>query len=660
MKSTRRLLITGILLCRLFCIKGQELPRRQIEELRAVTTNPDDSIKMVGFLDLGRYFLDLNNDSAIFYAHKARLLSVQIKSKDFEGQCYDFLGAVELNRGNFDQSIGYLQKAQKIFEDQGDSTGLIVNNVNIGRVYKSQHDFIRAKEYYSHALHIIPRWSRDSVFLSWALMDFGDLMMMENKPDSALYYSRLSYEVVMRVISPFAGKYLPIALNTMGTIYQHSGQYDSALEKYRQAVSVASDNFNWQAVADNYMSIAILYKTTHQIDSGFYYAKKALALARQVKSPLAIETSSSYLKDYFKDKKLFDSAFVYQEIMVQAKDSLVNLEKIRQVQNFAFNERLKQEEIKAQVVEVRNNARMYILIAGLTALVVIALILLRNMRQSTKAKRKIETAYQQLKSTQSRLIHAEKMASLGEMTAGIAHEIQNPLNFVNNFSEVNVELSEELKDEFNKADLPADVKSNLEPLIETILGNQEKIVHHGKRADSIVKSMLAHSRTSTGQKASTDINALVEEWLRLSYNGMRAKEKSFQCAMRTDYDQGAGKIDIVPQDIGRVLLNLFNNAFYAVYERKKGNEAGYDPMVFVSTKRNGGRLFIKVRDNGSGIPEKVVDKIFQPFFTTKPTGQGTGLGLSLSYDIVKAHGGDINVETSEGEYTQFEVEIPMV
>ncbi len=658
MISTKRLLITGILLCRLFCVEGQELPRKQLEQFRAMTANPDDSLKMVGFLTLGKYLIDINNDSAMYFAQKAYLLSVKINSKDYEGQCNDFLGAVALHRGNFDQSLEYLLKALKIFEEQGDSTFLIVCNRNIGGVYKSQHDFTRAREYYSHALKITPKAANDSLFSSWALMDMGDLLMTENKPDSALDYSRRSYNIGMEVISPYARKYLPIALNIMGSIYQHSGHYDSALEMYRQAATVASDNFNWQGVADNYIATAILFRTMHQIDSGFYYAKKAFALAREVKNPSVIEISSSYLKDYFKDKKSFDSAFVYQQIMGEAKDSLLNLEKIRQVQNFAFNEQLKQEEIKAQVIEVRNNARMYILIAGLSALVLVALILLRNMRQSTKAKRKIETAYEQLKSTQSQLIHAEKMASLGEMTAGIAHEIQNPLNFVNNFSEVNVELSEELKDEFNKADLPSEVKSNLEPLIDTILGNQEKIVHHGKRADSIVKSMLAHSRTSTGQKTATDLNVLVDEWLRLSYNGMRAKEKSFQCNTQTDFDPGVGKIDIVPQDIGRVLLNLFNNAFYAVYERKKLQNENYDPLVFVSTKRTAGHLSIKVRDNGSGIPEKVLYKIFQPFFTTKPTGQGTGLGLSLSYDIIKAYGGDIKVETKEGVFTESVVELP--
>src|SRR6185369_377477 len=189
--------------------------------------------------------------------------------------------------------------------------------------------------------------------------------------------------------------------------------------------------------------------------------------------------------------------------------------------------------------------------------------------------------------------------------------------------------------------------------------NEKKINHHGKRADAIVKNMLQHSRTSSGKKEPTDINALAEEYLRLSYHGLRAKDKSFNAITKTEFDNNIGKIDVIPQDIGRVILNLINNAFYAVDEKKKHVQNGYEPTVSISTKKNKGKVEIKVSDNGNGIPQKVLDKIFQPFFTTKPTGQGTGLGLSLSYDIIKSHGGEIKVETQEGQYTEFMVQIPV-
>jgi len=269
-------------------------------------------------------------------------------------------------------------------------------------------------------------------------------------------------------------------------------------------------------------------------------------------------------------------------------------------------------------------------------------------------KEKVESTLLELKSTQAQLIQQEKMASLGELTAGIAHEIQNPLNFVNNFSEVNRELIAEIKEEINKGNID-EVKLLANDLDE----NEQKILHHGKRADAIVKGMLQHSRASTGKKEPTDINALADEYLRLSYQGMRAKDKSFNATIKTDFDNTIGKINVVPQDIGRVLLNLFNNAFYSLGERCKVGGVGYVPTVTVVTKKLSNRIEIKVADSGVGIPQKVVDKIFQPFFTTKPTGQGTGLGLSLSYDIIRAHGGEIKVETKEREGSEFIIQLPI-
>ncbi len=272
----------------------------------------------------------------------------------------------------------------------------------------------------------------------------------------------------------------------------------------------------------------------------------------------------------------------------------------------------------------------------------------------TLRTKQLQQTLDDLKTTQSQLIQSEKMASLGELTAGIAHEIQNPLNFVNNFSEVNSELISEMKQEMDKGNLD-DAKA----IANNIDENEQKIIFHGKRAEAIVKGMLLHSRNSSGIKEPTDINALADEYLRLSYHGLRAKDKSFNATMKTDFDNSIGNINIIPQDIGRVVLNLLTNAFYVVDEKKKSGVNNYEPTVSVSTKKIGDKVEIKVADNGNGIPQKVLDKIFQPFFTTKPTGQGTGLGLSLSYDIVtKGHGGELKVETKEGEGTTFIIILP--
>jgi signal transduction histidine kinase len=260
-----------------------------------------------------------------------------------------------------------------------------------------------------------------------------------------------------------------------------------------------------------------------------------------------------------------------------------------------------------------------------------------------------------LKATQAQLIQSEKMASLGELTAGIAHEIQNPLNFVNNFSEVSNELIDEMNEELENGNI-----EEAKVISEDIKQNLEKINHHGKRADAIVKGMLQHSRSSNGKKESTDINALFDEYLRLAYHGLRAKDKSFNATLITDFDKAIEKISIVPQDIGRVILNLITNAFYVVDEKKKSGTENYKPTVTVSSKKRDSMIELKVMDNGNGIPETILNRIFEPFFTTKPTGKGTGLGLSMSYDIItKGHGGELEVKTEQGKGTEFIIKLPI-
>lgn len=276
-----------------------------------------------------------------------------------------------------------------------------------------------------------------------------------------------------------------------------------------------------------------------------------------------------------------------------------------------------------------------------------------------RQKNELQSTLSELKNTQEQLIQAEKMASLGELTAGIAHEIQNPLNFVNNFSEVSQELIGEMLDELEEGD-----HEEVKVISQYITQNLEKITHHGRRAEGIVKGMLLHSRKNSGEKESININVLADEYLRLAYHGLRAKDKSFNAILKTDYDDNIGKIEVVPQDMGRVLLNLITNAFYAVNEKKSAfakadDRTNYQPTVSIGTLREKEDICISIKDNGNGIPQQILSKIFQPFFTTKPAGQGTGLGLSLSYDIVKAHGGRLDVKTSEGEGTEFIVQLPL-
>jgi signal transduction histidine kinase len=272
-----------------------------------------------------------------------------------------------------------------------------------------------------------------------------------------------------------------------------------------------------------------------------------------------------------------------------------------------------------------------------------------------KQTAELRTTLDHLKSTQTQLIHSEKMASLGELTAGIAHEIQNPLNFVNNFSELNSELIDEMTVQLDKGSI-----DDAKQIAGSIKENEEKIKHHGKRADSIVKGMLQHSHGSTGQKEATDLNQLVDEYLRLAFHGWKAKDRSFNAKFEFHADAQLPAVKVAAQDLGRVILNLTNNAFYAINERsKKEQGSGYEPMLTVSTRKKDSSIVISFKDNGYGIPASAREKIFQPFYTTKPTGEGTGLGLSLAYDIItKGHSGTLSVITEEGKGTEFLIIIP--
>jgi signal transduction histidine kinase len=407
------------------------------------------------------------------------------------------------------------------------------------------------------------------------------------------------------------------------------------------------------------MSLAYLFRNLKQNDSAIYYAKKAYDLFRP-RFFVSVNTPARLLSTLLESSDPAE-ALRYLKIADAARDSAYNIQKIQSTQALVFKDKERQTELEYEKKAYQGKIRQYALLTGIALLLLVLAGLYRIIRNKQKAnqaleqqKKKVEQTLEELKSAQAQLVQREKMASLGEMTAGIAHEIQNPLNFVNNFSEVNNELIDELKNQKSKLKT-----EEQDEILNNIFQNNEKISLHGKRADAIVKGMLQHSRSSTGTKELTDINALCDEYLRLSYHGLRAKDKSINAKFETNYDNSIGKINVIPQEIGRVILNLINNAFYAVNEKAKQNVSGYKPTVTVNTKKQNGNVIISVKDNGNGIPESIKEKIFQPFFTTKPTGQGTGLGLSLSYDIVKAHGGEIKVLSKEGEGTEFVIQLPV-
>ena len=450
-------------------------------------------------------------------------------------------------------------------------------------------------------------------------------------------------------------------------------KYDKGMHFYKLGIPFAvKDNFQ-KDIIEIHNGIAHIFKEKKNLDSAAFYCKKVLGNNYGKFFPAGLLAASTMLATIYESQNKTDSSFKYLKQTIALKDSLFNQGKTIAFQNLVFKEDQRQKDLEAAEVIYQNRLKIYGLIGGLAVLLLVALLLWRNNQHKQKAysllhhqkeeinlqRNKAEKALTELKSTQAQLIQKEKLASLGELTAGIAHEIQNPLNFVNNFSELSVELARELKVERLKVKEERDEELENE-LMDDLIQNQEKINLHGKRASSIVKGMLEHSRTATGERQLTDINQLADEYLRLSYHGLRAKDSSFNADYELITDINLPKIEVIPQEIGRALLNLLNNAFYAVNERAKQGDTDYYPKVTVKTKTTDNHLEIQVSDNGTGMSKEVQAKIFQPFFTTKPTGEGTGLGLSLAYDIVtKGHGGTMEVESVEGEGTRFIVRLPI-
>ena len=481
---------------------------------------------------------------------------------------------------------------------------------------------------------------------------------MVGKMDSARYYRYIAIRNSRDVDG--------IAMYGLGDTYVNDNP-DSAIFYYKKSIPILYQYNRLDLVGNVFYGLSQIFDVRGMKDSSMYYARKAL--------PLCTDTIASCMLLYklFAEQTNNDSAYKYLLKASLLKDALFGIEKIKAIQLLNIKEQNRKEKEAQENLEREKQAANRLKIFGLLFVIIaissFTILLIRNNKQKENAndllkkqkeeinlqKDNAEKAFTELRATQAQLIQSEKMASLGELTAGIAHEIQNPLNFVNNFSEVTNELIEELKSEKSKIKNERDEELEND-LLNDIQQNLEKIHHHGKRADAIVKGMLQHSQARSGQKEPTDINKLADEYLRLAYHGWRGKDNSFDAALKTDFDENIGDINIIPQDIGRVLLNLYNNAFYAVTEKKKQQGENYEPTVLVSTKKLDGKVEIKIKDNGNGIPQKIVDKIFQPFFTTKPTGQGTG--LSLSYDIIKSHGGEIKVETKGGESSEFIIQIP--
>ena len=571
---------------------------------------------------------------------------------------YNTIGLSNKAIYHFKTSLTYLDSSKHVDKFLFDAFKLerrelwLINIGVLGAVYLLMHDIKNGLIYIKLAFQIQQKEGRGSSGF-FVTQNLAQGFLLNNDLDSAAFIIKLAYDSCKKNDENM----LPVIFQTWSMLElkkQHFDKADSLLVKA------------WEII--NEKKIPTI-PPQGNVDPDYY---RALIRIEQNKYAEAanfivsdIERIKSLRNETIRDYKLL--AEVYDK-MGDAEKSKENYKKYislqdslladqRKLSNISFEAEQQMNEKELSINQLKSENKISALTRNFSFGIIALVLLLSGViyyryKSKQKANAVLEKTLTDLKSTQTQLIQSEKMASLGELTAGIAHEIQNPLNFVNNFSDVNKELLTEMKDEMDKGNI-----TDAKEIANDVIANEEKINHHGKRADAIVKGMLQHSQSSTGQKEPTDINKLAGEYLRLAYHGLRAKDKSFNATMKTDFDESIGSINIIPQDIGRVILNLITNAFYAVDEKQKSEIEGYQPTVSVSTKKINDKVEIKVADNGNGIPQKILDKIFQPFFTTKPTGQGTGLGLSLSYDIVKAHGGEIKVESKEGEGSVFIIQL---
>jgi signal transduction histidine kinase len=631
-----------------------QVPRQELvlirNKLQAATS---DSARFKISMDLSQAYRFSNIDSALYYTDRAIQVSRVMKDPAKEADGLSQKGFIVLETGDIPQSLQYQLAALQLSEKFSDPViiGFIINR--IGNVYTEIGDYKKAIDYYRRSVEQFTKAGQQG-YVHNELSNIGYAYELMGVLDSSKFYQQKVYEFSLTNTDRYAITYGEMR-ERIGKVEARLGNYDAALNHFRAGIMESLKDVDMNNLALIYLQMAKLFSKLGSYDSSLIYAKKAIATADSILLKRATYEASALLASLFKLKHQPDSALVYSELSSAIKDSLYGQKKIQELQRILLSDQQRQQELQEERDQIREKFRLTALLTLLGVFLIIGIILYRNNRQKQKANKVLEETLANLKSTQAQLIQSEKMASLGELTAGIAHEIQNPLNFVNNFSDVNNELVAELKIKNEKLRI---ADSEVDELLTSIYQNNEKISVHGKRADAIVKGMLQHSRTSSGQKELTDINMLTDEYLRLAYHGLRAKEKSFNAKFETDFDSSIGKINIVPQDFGRAILNLINNAFYTVNEKQKQNIPGYEPTVTVATKRNDNGVALRVVDNGKGIPQKVVDKIFQPFFTTKPAGQGIGLGLSLAYDIIKAHGGEIKVRTTENEGTEFTIILP--
>lgn len=660
---------------------------------KQLTTPVPDTTRVLLLDQLSRSLMYSEPVVAMRYAQEGLAVAQKVNYQRGEARIQNRIGTIFRLTGSYSRSLEAHLASVAIAQTIHDTDALARTYNNLGNLYSEQKNTPKAIDYYQQTAQFATRLN-DLGLKRIALSNIGSEYALQNQLDSALAYTRTAYQSALSL----KAKDSQIELMVLANIYKRMGRNELALRYYRTSIPVSMAVKNDRTLSQTYLEMAQVFQATTRPDSAIVYAEKSLQLAQSSQMLTNVFRAGTLLSDLYQPTAPRQS-LAYLRMAQVAKDSVASAEKVRNFQTVEFNEQIRRQEIQQSQAELQSKIITYTLLGSMVMVIVIAFMLYRNNRQQQEANRllaqqqtetnrqrdKAEEILAELRAAQTQLIQKEKLASLGELMAGIAHEIQNPLNFVNNFSGVSADLITELNEEQQKPDRDPELEAEL---LGDLKLNLQKITHHGNRASSIVRGMLEHSRTSTGEKRPTNLNALADEYLKIAYQGLRQSgagtnktnpANPFTCELITDFDSAVGEVDLVPQEVGRVLLNLFNNAFYAVRQKQATLPPHYQPTVRVSTRRvvaspenlsateqpaglgatTGDVIEIRVLDDGTGISDAVRAKIFQPFFTTKPTGEGTGLGLSLSYDIItKGYGGSIRVESTEGSGTEFVVQLP--
>ena len=722
--SKLRLILLFVLCIDLvFILAGQaqtiETLKSDLQKLELRPGYAKDTIYLNKANELGFMLAESNPDSAFLFLDKQIKLCREAKYKKGESEALKIYGNALQNKGEFTSSIEYYNEALTIAEGlpNGNLVPGILNNIglvfyslgnyaealenfyeaisgaensgnlnvkaaalnNIALIYFEQGKLEEAKSKYREMLEIYREiGNQGRVILAYN--NIGDVELKQGRPLDALENLKIGHASALELQSP---EFIEMTARTMADIYAALDSTEKAESLYRESIGIAQEKGYGVPFSHSMIGLAELYYKKGNLEQASIIANEGLVQAEKMGQIMQLRNANELLAKIYEEEEDFPEALGRYKLFKLYNDSINNTQGQRLAATLESEYEFSKKALEFEKASLRQWWLIFSTMIVLITFSIILFIVYRNRNKLNRAyltlkeknieienkNEKLEKALSQLKSTQLQLIQSEKMASLGELTAGIAHEMRNPLNFVNNFSEVSNELVDEIEAERAKKPEARD-ETLISEILEDIKENLGKINHHGKRAESIVKGMLEHGRNSSGEKVSTDINALAEECLRISFNGLKAKSKnlnadSFPIAIKTDISPNLPKIDIIPQDMARVLLNIINNAFQSfgnsafISDNYRDQDSELKPSVTVSTMMNGDKIEIKVSDNGPGIPDAIKDKIFQPFFTTKPTGQGTGLGLSLSYDIIKAHGGELKVESKENEGSDFIIELPI-